>query len=59
MLNSFVIAKASGYDGLSAHILQFAAPMIAGGSTTLFNVRLTEGVFPDDQKLANVYPVFW
>ena len=57
-LKSLVVAKASGPDGLAARILKLAAPMIAGSLTTLFNVCLTEGVFPDDWKLANVYPVF-
>ena len=32
--------------------------MIARSLSTLFNVCLTEGVFPDDWKLADVYPVF-
>ena len=45
-------------DGLSARILKLAAPMIAGSLSALFNVCLTEGVFPDDWKLADVYPVF-
>ena len=57
-LKSLVVAKASGPDGLAARILKLAAPMIAGSLTTFFNVCLTEGVFPDDWKLANIYPVF-
>ena len=32
--------------------------MITSSLTTLFNVYLTEGVFPDDWKLVNLYPVF-
>ena len=57
-LNSLVVAKATGPDGLSARILKLAAPMIAGSLSALFNVCLTEGVFPDGWKLADVYPVF-
>ena len=57
-LNSLVVAKATGPDGLSACILKLAAPVIARSLSTLFNVCLTEGVFPDDWKLADVYPVF-
>ena len=45
-------------DGLSAHILKLAAPMIAGSLSTLFNACLNAGVFPDDWKLANVHSVF-
>ena len=57
-LNSLVVSKATGPDGLPARILKLAAPMIAGSLSTLFNACLTEGVFPDDWKLANVHPVF-
>ena len=57
-LNSLVVSKATGPDGLPARILKLAAPMIAGSLSTLFSVCLTEGVFPDDWKLANVHPVF-
>ena len=36
-LNSLVVSKATGPDGLSARILKLAAPMIAGSLCTLFN----------------------
>ena len=58
VLNSLVINKATGPDGLSARILKMAAAAIAGGLTKLFNVSLTEGDFPMEWKKANVYPVF-
>ena len=57
-LNSLVVSKATGPDGLPARILKLAAPMIAGSLFILFNACLTESVFPDDWKLANVHPVF-
>ena len=57
-LNSLVISKATGPDGLSARILKMAAAAIAGSLTRLFNVSLTTGDFPMDWKKANVYPVF-
>ena len=58
VLNSLVISKATGPDGLSARILKMAAAAIAGSLTRLFNVSLTTGDFPMDWKKANVYPVF-
>ena len=58
VLNSLVISKATGPDGLSARILKMVAAAIAGGLTRLFNVSLTEGDFPMEWKKANVYPVF-
>jgi len=58
VLNSLIVTKATGPDGLPARILKLAAPMIAGSLATLFNVCLTEGVFPTNWKLANVHPVY-
>ena len=53
VLNSLVISKATGPDGLSVRILKMAAAAaIAGGLTKLFNVSLTEGDFPMEWKKA-------
>ena len=58
VLNSLVITKATGPDDLPACILKLAAPAIAPSLSVLFNVCLTEGVFPALWKMANVHPVF-
>ena len=58
VLNSLIITKATGPDDLPARILKLAAPAIAPSLSVLFNVCLTEGVFPALWKMANVHPVF-
>ena len=43
-------------DSLLIRILKMAATEITDSLTKLFNVNLTEGVYPTDWKKANVYP---
>ena len=49
---------APGSDGITAQILKTIRQSINGPVCYLCNRSLTEGVFPDELKLANVLPLF-
>ena len=50
--------KAVGLDGLSGYFLKLSAPSIASSLTTVFNLSLSSGSFPDLWKKAKVSPLF-
>ena len=47
-----------GYNNLSPSILQLSLPLICPLLTHICNLSLSEGIFPDELKLANVIPIF-
>ena len=47
-----------GYDNLSPFILELSLPLICPLLTLICNLSLSEGIFPDELKLANVIPIF-
>ena len=47
-----------GYDNLSPSILQLSLPLLCPLLTHICNLSLSEGIFPDELKLANVIPIF-
>ena len=47
-----------GYDNLSPSILQLTQPLICHLLTHICNLSLSEGIFPDELKLANGIPIF-
>ena len=49
---------APGSDGIKSLILKTTRRSIIGPLCYLCNISLTEGVFPDELKLANVLPLF-
>lgn len=49
--------KATGVDGISAHLLQIVASDVAPSITKLFNDSLTCGQIPTEWKKANVTPI--
>ena len=50
--------KAVGLDGLSGYFLKLSAPSIASSLTTVFNLSLSSGSFPDLWKKGKVSPLF-
>ena len=57
LINKLDTNKASGPDCISAHMLKATASSIALPLTTLFNLSLSTGKFPDMWKLAGVVPI--
>ena len=52
------VAKATGHDNIPNKILKIAAPVISISLAGLFNLSITTNTFPDDWKVAKVFPPF-
>ena len=50
--------KAQGPDGLPTKVLKECAATLAPSLTAVFNQSLSEGMFPEQWKTANVCPIF-
>ena len=50
--------KASGDDGISDKMLKGVSKSVSKSLCILMNRSLSEGIFPDTSKLANVIPIF-
>ena len=57
-LCSLNITKSTGLDGIPARFLKDAAPVLKIPITFLINKSISEGVVPDELKLAKVKPLF-
>ena len=49
---------AVGWDEIPANILKFANDILIVPLTHLVNVSFTDGIFPDELKMANIIPIF-
>ena len=59
LLSKLDVAKGTGLDKICNKMLKFVArPVIYRQLTDLFNLSLKSLEFPDDWKLANVFPTF-
>ena len=52
------VAKATGNDNIPNKIFKIAAPVFSISLADLFNLSITTNTFPDDWKVAKVFPVF-
>ena len=52
------VAKATGHDNIPNKILKIAAPVISLSLADLFNLSITTNTFPDDWKVAKVFPLY-
>ncbi len=52
------ISKATGLDGISNRLLKEAAVPVGDSLSHLFNLSLSNGIFPDIWKTANINLVF-
>ena len=57
LLKNLEVKKASGMDGISAHMLKATAHSIAPAITQLFNISIRLGRIPDAWKAARVTPI--
>jgi hypothetical protein len=58
LLKSVDTSKACGCDGIGNKILKLCANGITTSFTSIVNLSLLSGSFPDQWKLANVIPIF-
>jgi hypothetical protein len=49
--------SSSGLDNISSRILRFAAPVISGSLSNLYNLCIEKNYFPTSLKIAKVYPL--
>ena len=52
------VAKATSHDSIPNKILKIAAPVISKSLADLFNLSITTNTFPNDWKVAKVFPLF-
>ena len=57
-LQEVSVAKATDHDNIPNKILKIAAPVISISLADLFNLSITTNTFPDDLKVAKVFPLF-
>lgn len=50
--------KSPGWDGLSSVVIKDTLPYFIDTLTSLINLSMTEGVFPDELKIAKVVPIY-
>ena len=58
LIQSLLLKKASGLDGISAKVLKEAGLIVSASLTYIKNRSLTTGIFPDDWKVARVSPIY-
>ena len=58
LINELVPKNSSGHDNLSNKLLKKLLPTIIEPLTVIFNKSLTEGVFPEAMKKADVFPLY-
>ena len=51
-------AKATCHDNIPSKVWKVAAPVISKSLADLFNLSITTNTFPDDWKVAKVFPPF-
>ena len=57
LIRGLDVSKASGPDGISAHMLKSTALSIAPSLCVLFNTSISMGHFPEAWKRANIVPI--
>lgn len=57
-INALDPTKATGVDGLGPKILKMAVQILSPSIAVLINKSLDTGAFPDQLKLAKVFPIF-
>ena len=58
MIQSLLLNKARGLDGISAKLLKEVGSIISASLTYIINRSLTTGIFPNDWNAAGVTPIY-
>lgn len=58
IINKFKPTKSTGCDDISNYIIKKVCREISKPLTTIFNLSLSSGTFPDKLKIAKVIPIF-
>ena len=57
-MQKFKVSKSFGIDGISSYFLKIGMPVLAPVLSTIFNRSISEGVFPNNWKVARVAPIY-
>ena len=52
------VSKSFGIHGISSHFLKIAMPVLAPVLSNIFNTSVSEGLFPNNSKVARVAPIY-
>ena len=58
LITDLLPKNSSGYDNLSNKLLKKLLPALVAPLTIIFNKSLTEGIFPEAMKKADVVPLY-
>ncbi|KAK3098946.1 hypothetical protein FSP39_024557 [Pinctada imbricata] len=58
LLNKLDVNKSAGIDTIGPRILKISAPVITKPLTTMINMSIASGIFPDKLKTAKVTPIY-
>ena len=56
-MNKFKTSRSFGLDLISSYFLKLGMPILASPLSQIFNISMSQGIFPDDWKAARVAPV--
>ena len=54
----FALGKAPGFDNISMRVIKHSFHLISAPLTTIINLSLEKGIFPDKLKLTKVIPIY-
>ena len=57
LIISLVNKHSSGHDNISNHMLKWLHPVITEPLSTIFNLSIKHGIFPDYMKIAEIVPL--
>ena len=52
------VSKSFGIDGISSHFIKIGMPVLAPVLSNIFNTSISEGLFPNNWKVARVAPIY-
>ena len=56
-MNTFKASRSFGLDLISSYFLKLGLPILACPLSQIFNISMSQGIFPDDWKAARAAPV--
>ena len=57
-MQKFKVSKSFGVDGISSYFLKMGMPVLTPVLSNIFNRSISEGVFPNNWKVARVAPIY-
>ena len=57
-MSKFKTSKSFGLDLISSYFLKIGMPILASPLCQLFNLSMSQGLFPDSWKIARVAPIY-